>query len=372
MYNLPKAHTTSVKVAEIMKKYADYDLKDPVQLKDYRPNVNTGLASPYVKGIIKIDPADLPAVAAKLKYYEFRDNEGNLWHCSAQPYEKRFKELLLHNNVFIKNIPADATPAQVEEKFLEFGEVKSVMIVTAPVLKLTTSPEGKKSLEVDESKPPTNVGHGFVMFKEAESVTKALEAGTKDVIQIVKCRPKEARTDITKVYNNIYIKNLPINWELEKIKEAFSKYGDIKSAFVDTKKDKDGNDRKFAFVCYDKEGDAEYGREAARKAVEDLHDKELDGNKLYVQPFLPFAQRQAQVKRDQLRFKNSKKKCNLFVKGFPNNFGEDQLRGLFREFGDIESVKILQSNEANGNSTRAFVCFKQPDSAVQARARLHG
>lgn len=298
LYNLPKAHATSVKIAEIMKKVADYDLKDPVQFKDYRPNVNTGLPSPFVKGIIKIDPADLPAVAAKLKYFEFKDNEGSIWNCSSQPYEKRFKELLLHNNVFIRNIPVDTTPAQLEEKFKEFGEVKSVMIVTAPALKVNTTPEGKKSLEVDESKPPTNVGHGFVMFKDAESVNKALAAGSKDVLQIVKCRPKEARTDINKVYNNIYIKNLPNHWDIEKIKEIFSHYGDIKSAFVDTKKDKDGNDRKFAFVCYDRQGDANYGRECARKAVEDLHDKEVEGNKLYVQPFLPFAQRQAQVKRD--------------------------------------------------------------------------
>jgi polyadenylate-binding protein len=229
---------------------------------------------------------------------------------------------------------------------------------------MNTSAEGKKSLEVDESKPPKNVGHGFVMFKDAESVNKALAAGSADTIQIVKCRPKEARTDINKVYNNIYIKNLPNNWDESKIREVFGRYGDIKSAFVDTKKDKEGNDRKFAFVCFDRENGADYGRECARKAVEDLHDKDVEGNKLYVQPFLPFLQRQAQVKRDQLRFKNSKKKCNLFVKGFPQAYKEEQLRNLFKEFGEIESVKILESNEANGNSTRAFVCFKQPDSAV--------
>jgi len=142
LYNLPKAHTTSVKIAEIMKKVADYDLKDPVQLKDCRPNVNNGLPSPFVKGIIKIEPADLPTVAAKLKYFEFKDNEGNVWTCSSQPYDKRFKELLLHNNIFIKNIPLDTTAAQLEEKFKEFGEVKSVMIVTTPIMKMTTT-DGK-------------------------------------------------------------------------------------------------------------------------------------------------------------------------------------------------------------------------------------
>jgi hypothetical protein len=141
-----------------------------VQLKDYRPSVNTGLPSPFVKGIIKVDPADLPTVAAKLKYFEFKDNEGNVWNCSAQPYDKHFKELLLHNTIFIKNIPENASPAQLEENFNEFGEVKSVMIATAPAVKITATDDGKKSLEVDESKPPKSIGYGFVMFKEAESV----------------------------------------------------------------------------------------------------------------------------------------------------------------------------------------------------------
>jgi len=83
--------------------------------------------------------------------------------------------------------------------------------------------------------------------------------------------------------------------------------------------------RPFAFVCFDKEGDAIHGREAANRAISDLHDKEVDGFKLYVQQAIPAEQRQAQVLRDQIRFKNSKKKCNLFVKNFPASYTKDRL-----------------------------------------------
>jgi polyadenylate-binding protein len=76
------------------------------------------------------------------------------------------------------------------------------------------------------------------------------------------------------------------------------------------------------------------------------------------------------ILREQQRFKNSKKKCNLFVKNFPAEFKEDDLRPTFAQFGEIESIKILPTHDGQP-STRAFVCFKQPDSAALARQRLH-
>jgi len=77
------------------------------------------------------------------------------------------------------------------------------------------------------------------------------------------------------------------------------------------------------------------------------------------------------IRREQQRFKNSKKKCNLFVKNFPPEFNEENLAQHFQEFGEIESVKILPTHD-NQPSCRAFICFKQPDSAAIARAKLHG
>jgi RNA recognition motif-containing protein len=90
-----------------------------------------------------------------------------------------------------------------------------------------------------------------------------------------------------------------------------------------------------------------------------------------VQPALTAIQRQVVIQREQQRFKNSKKKCNLFVKNFPEGFSVEELRPHFARFGEIESIKILPSHDGQP-STRAFVCFKQPDCAAYARANLHG
>jgi RNA recognition motif-containing protein len=67
---------------------------------------------------------------------------------------------------------------------------------------------------------------------------------------------------------------------------------------------------------------------------------------------------------------NSKKKCNLFVRGFLETYDENRLREIFGLYGEIESIRILQVKEGQ-NTSRAFVCYKQPDCAALARAHLH-
>ena len=119
-----------------------------------------------------------------------------------------------------------------------------------------------------------------------------------------------------------------------------------------------------------------YGRECANNAISDLHDQEIEDYKLYVQPAIPSEQRQAQVKRDQLRFKLSKKKCNLFFKNFPAHYKEENIRDIFSQFGEIESIKILSNSEyaqtgGKPQGLKGFVCFKQFDQALNARNNLH-
>ena len=70
-----------------------------------------------------------------------------------------------------------------------------------------------------------------------------------------------------------------------------------------------------------------------------------------------------------MRYKNSKKRCNLYVKNFHPKTTEEDLTELFSKHGEIESIKLYKKEEA---AIYAFVCFKQPDSAAKAKAELHG
>ena len=178
-----------------------------------------------------------------------------------------------------------------------------------------------------------------------------------------------------KIYNNIYVKNFSPEWTDEKLMELFGKYGTIKSLVKqESPSKKDGEVRPFAFVCYEKEGDMSYGRTCANNAVADLHDQEIEGLKLYVQPAIPSEERQAQIKREQFRFKLSKKKCNLFFKNFPAHFKQENILEIFSPYGEVESIKILSNPESAGDKPRGlmgFVCFKQFDQASNARNNLH-
>jgi RNA recognition motif-containing protein len=54
------------------------------------------------------------------------------------------------------------------------------------------------------------------------------------------------------------------------------------------------------------------------------------------------------------KFKNSKKRCNLYVKNFPPGTKSIELENLFAQFGPIESIKIFPNEE---QGLYAFVCF---------------
>ena len=75
-------------------------------------------------------------------------------------------------------------------------------------------------------------GYGFVCFKDPESASKALaETHGRDDIIGVKFEPK-SKGDFRKVFNNIFVKNLPDSWDEPEIKKAFEAYGNITSIFV--------------------------------------------------------------------------------------------------------------------------------------------
>jgi RNA recognition motif-containing protein len=96
-----------------------------------------------------------------------------------------------------------------------------------------------------------------------------------------------------------------------------------------------------------------------------------NGQKLYVRHFLNKVQREQEKFQETIRYKNSKKRCNLYVKNFPVSWTEVELTNLFRPFGEIERVK-LEKKEGFANNTFAFVCFKKPDACSMAKQNLQG
>ena len=81
-----------------------------------------------------------------------------------------------------------------------------------------------------------------------------IAAASFDTIQVFKYELKDPK-NMKKPYNNVYVKNFDKSWDEEKLREVFGRFGKISSVFI--KEDTKNADRKFAFICFHDEGNAE-------------------------------------------------------------------------------------------------------------------
>ena len=65
--------------------------------------------------------------------------------------------------------------------------------------------------------------------------------------------------------------------------------------------------------------------------------------------------------------KNSKRRCNFYVKNFLPITTEIELKQYFERFGDIDSVNVFPRE---GEALYAFVCYKSPEDADIAMQKV--
>jgi len=268
--------------------------------------------------------------------------------------------------VFVTKIPKDEehNAKWLEDNFSKYGDIKSLKI----------------SLNPDHS----SRGYGFVCFQEPHSATDCLtDTAGNDTTLAVKYQPRDRR-EFRRVFNNIYVKNLPDSYDEEKTRELFAAHGNI-GLFKYERNDKGA----YALIAYmpTDANDRESGPAAAALAVEKLNGLEIEGKKLYVKEFLKKSDRSLERKRETMKYKNSKKRCNLYVKNIPEDSTEETLRQIFEPYGDIESIKLFpkdgikEGEEDKGEDGKkagqpknlfCFVCYKKPDAASTAKEKLSG
>ena len=187
-------------------------------------------------------------------------------------------------------------------------------------------------------------------------------------------QPRDKR-EFRRVFNNIYAKNLPDGWDEAKTREEFGKFGPI--GMIKFERNEIGAYAMIAYFSENKE-DRETGPKAAAAAVEEMNGKELaEGKKCYVKQFLNKESRLFELKKETMKYKNSKKRCNLYVKNIPENSTEESIREFFAPFGEIESIRLFpkdKEEDKKGEGKKnffCFVCFRKPDAASTAKEKLH-
>ncbi|KAK1783956.1 hypothetical protein P4O66_004641, partial [Electrophorus voltai] len=150
-----------------------------------------------------------------------------------------------------------------------------------------------------------------------------------------------------------------------KLNEIFSKFGPTLSRRVMT--DESGKSKGFGFVSFERHEDA-------KRAVDEMNGKKLNGKQLYVARAQKKGERQTELKRkfEQMKQDGTTRYqgVNLYVKNLDDSLDDERLRKEFSLFGTITSAKVM--TEGGRSKGFGFVCFSSPEEATEAMKEMNG
>ena len=242
----------NVKEADLHKLFAEYPVSYIKIAKDHQTKESFGYAFIGIKN----SSSKAEEAINKFNYQKipgFKKTIKVCWYNMDRTASKHREDL----NVFVKKIPKEVTHKDFHDYYSRFGNINS--------LKIAEDDEGE------------SLGYGFVLFEKVEEADKAIsETDGKEffgkklwVGKFIKNRPKKPIE-----FNNLYVKNIPKEYSEDKIKEIFSKYGELGSCLIKSPKtevdDKMPEEKKlqilnhkFAFICYKKP-------DSAKKALDEV------------------------------------------------------------------------------------------------------
>ena len=302
-------------------------------------------------------------------------------------------------NVFIKNLDNGIDNKALHDTFASFGNILSCKVAVD---------------EFGQSK-----GYGFVHYDSGEGANRAIEKVNGMLLNDKKVfvghhiprKDRESKFDEIKAnFTNIYVKNIEAEVTDDDFRKLFEKYGEVTSAAI-TREPDTGKSRGFGFVNYSNHDDA-------AKSVDDLHDKDFHGQKLYVGRAQKKTEREEELRKQYEAARQEKASkyqgVNLYVKNLSDDIDDEKLREIFSAVGAITSAKVMRDTagdrsespdsdkdkenkkteekegegkdaeekdaETKGSSTKrhlgkskgfGFVCFSHPDEATKAISEFH-
>lgn len=120
-------------------------------------------------------------------------------------------------NIFVKNLHESIDNKQLFDTFSLFGNILSCKVVTDKATGLSQ-------------------GYGYVHYETAEAAKSAIEKldgmliDGKEV-QVGEFLRRDTRPD-AQAFTNVFIKNIPFEWNEEKLESEFAKFGDIVSVSI--------------------------------------------------------------------------------------------------------------------------------------------
>lgn len=305
-------------------------------------------------------------------------------------------------NIFVKNLHESIDNKQLYDTFSLFGNILSCKVVS-------------------DRENAGSKGYGYVHYETAEAANAAIDkldgmlidGQEVQVGHFIGRNQRPGQDDFT----NCYVKNMPLDWDDERLKSEFSTFGEIASAAVskgfrkkqkpekkeedevspdgseganpeeeDTKeesKEDEESEKKieslgFGFVNF-------VEHDSAAGAVECLNGKtfswSVDGEEVERELYVGRAQKKSEREREmRAKFEAQKmdriskfQGVNLYVKNLDDSVTDDMLRDEFSVMGTITSARVMKDMGKDGRSRGfGFVCFSSPEEATRAVNEMNG
>ena len=238
-------------------------------------------------------------------------------------------------NVFIKNLDNAIDNKALHDTFAAFGNILSCKVAQD---------------EFGNSK-----GYGFVNYETAEAANNAIKHVNGMLLNDKKFfvghhiskKDRQSKFEEMKAnFTNIYVKNLEQEVSDDEFRKMFEVFGEITSATLSH--DQDGKSRGFGFVNYST-------HESAQAAVDEMHDKDIKGQKLYVGRAQKKHEREEELRKqyEAARMEKASKYqgVNLYVKNLTDDVDDEKLRELFSSYGTITSAKVMRDSVSERTPT---------------------
>ncbi|KAI3636558.1 hypothetical protein MIR68_005412 [Amoeboaphelidium protococcarum] len=205
----------------------------------------------------------------------------NTEHQSVEPQVVKKQQ----RNVYIKNLPADATNDSLKALCQSFGNVESAKaILEQQELKSET---GQLLTQYGKCK-----GYGFCLFQTEHEAEKAI-AGLQQLGYIASMAKESVSKKLKQLADestsNVYLSSLPLSVDDDQLKEIGESFGEVMSSRVMV--DSNGKSKGVAFIRY-------ASRSSAQAAIDSLHGKLLtDECKIPLQARFADSQSQKQFKK---------------------------------------------------------------------------
>jgi len=166
------------------------------------------------------------------------------------------------------------------------------------------------------------------------------------------------------LFTNVYVKNLPEDYDIAKVDALFATYGSITSSKL-----AEGKFKGAAFVNLSKP-------EEAKAAIAGLNGTEIDGKSIYVGRHQKREERERDIRKafEQRKLERQKQYggVNLYVKNLSDTIDDTRLLSEFSKFGNITSHKVMLDPITNKSKGFGFVCFTNADDATKAVTEMNG